>query len=475
MDQSKHAFISGLDGDSADYAIEKGRWVNMRNMRTGSADALLSNTSDVEPIGSTVPLTITLPTGTNIALGSCYDEAGDRILRLNWNSLTSHGIYALYPDGTTYTVLLSADVTGGLGFSKYSPIHSCFVLNGNLYWVDSTNQQPRRLNIDAGIKAYQSGFVTTVAPYSLPVAQSVISWIRRPPGLCLSAVKSVDGSYANNFVRYGSFLFARRYQYRDYEFSTLSAYSKLVPYNDNDDNATNRVDVTFPLGEQFEQDVLQVDLVAIYLDEGVARIVRSWNRTNAADAAAMAAHNAGTPLTYAFFADQTGTVLASTYVDKLFDSVPIFAETTERGRNRTFMADYTIGYDASTVTSSLTATTGIAGGSAAGGIIGPVVSSSAITGVTIGGVAVAYVAGNALPVGTLQLGTFSTPSVGPAEVVVITVAGACDTVRVRYSTDGVSFTNVDQAYTADGDYTFPGIPINANDGTFLTWICALLN
>lgn len=466
MDQSKHAFIAGLDADSADYAIEKGRWVNMRNMRTGSADSLLSNTSDLEAIGSTVPLLIQLPDGTNLPLGSCYDEAGDRVLRLNWNSNGDHGIYALYPDDTTYIVLLSTDVTGGLGLSKYSPIHSCFVLNGNLYWVDSTNQQPRRLNIDAGIRAYQPGFVTTFAPYNLPIAQSVISWIRRPPGLCLSAVKTIDGAYANNFIRYGSFLFARRYQYRDYEFSTLSAYSKLVPYNDNDDNTLNRVDITFPLGEQFEQDILQIDLVAIYLDEGVARIIRSWNRTNAADAAAIAAHNAGTPLTYAFFADQTGTVLTSTYVDKLFDSVPIFSETTERGRNRTFMADYTIGYDAATTT-SLAAITHAPDGTALG-LVATNVNN--ITNIVIDGDQAAFVLGTPFPVGPMQPSEYSTPHVGPGEVIVVSVAGVCTTVRVRYGTDGSSFTNVDQPYTGDGDYTFPGIPIAPNDGTFGTWI-----
>lgn len=471
MDQSKHGFISGLDADSADYAIEKGRWVNMRNMRTGSADSLLSNTSDLEAIGSTVPLLIQLPAGDNIELGSCYDEAGDRVLRLNWNSNRDHGIYALYPDDTSYIVLLSADVTGGLGFSKYSPIHSCFVLNGNLYWVDSTNQQPRRLSIDAGIKAYQPGFVTTFAPYSLPVAQSVISWIRRPPGLCLSAVKSVDSSYTNNFIRYGSFLFARRYQYRDYELSTLSAYSKLVPYNDNDDNATNRADVTFPLAEPFEQDILQIDLVAIYLDEGVARIVRSWNRTNAADAAAIAAHNAGTtPLTYAFFADQTGTVLASTYVDKLFDSVPIFSETTERGRNRTFMGDYTIGYDAATTTSLAAAT--VAPGGTALGLVATNVNT--LVNITIDGDQVIFVLGAPFPVGPLQPSEYSTPHVGGGELFVVTVAGVCTTVRVRYGTDGSSFTNVDQPYVADGDYIFPAIPIAPNDGTFATWIVSTI-
>lgn len=470
MDQSKHAFIAGLDADSADYAIEKGRWVNMRNMRTGSADALLSNTSDLEPIGSTVPLLTQLPIEDNITLGSCYDEAGDRILRFNWNSEAANGIYALYPDGTTYIVLLQFDVIGGLGFSKYSPIHSCFVLNGNLYWVDGTNQQPRRLNIDAGIKAYQPGFVTTVAPYMLPVTQSVISWIRRPPGLCLSAVKSVDSGYANNFVRYGSFLFARRYQYRDYELSTLSAYSKLVPYNDNNDNATNRVDVTFPLGEQFEQDILQIDLVAIYLDEGVARIIRSWNRTNAADAAAIAAHNAGTPLAYAFFADQTGTVLASTYVDKLFDSVPIFAETTERGRNRAFMGNYTLGYDAPTKT-SLAAATSAPGGTALG-LVATNVSN--ITNITINGDQVAFVLGTPFPVGPMQPSEYSTTHVGPGEVFVVSVAGACTSVIVRYGTDGSTFTTVSQPYIGDGDYTFPGIPIAPNDGTFATWIVATI-
>lgn len=441
-------------------------------MRRGTAPSARASSDDWETIGGTQVIVNSLPVGQNICLGGCWNETNNRLVWLNWNSNGNSGGYVYNIDtGVVYTMLLSADVVGGLNFVKRSTIHSCFVINDNFYWVDGTNNEPRRINVDAGIKTYQPGYITTVAPYSTPITASVISWIRRPPGLPLTQTKVTQAGLVNNFIQYGAFEFAARYQYRDYEFSTLSALSTLADYNATGDTF-NRIDVTMSLLEHIEQDVQQVDYVVRDYTSGVYFIIRSWNRNIAADAAAIAAHNAGTTaLAYSFYNNQTSIALDAAYSVKPFDSVPVYSQTAETAKNRTFMGDNTLGYDTPLAVSSLVATTVPSGSGAVGGIIGPIIETGQITGVTIGGVAVTFVSGTTLPVGEGGIGTYFTGAAGPSETVVISVVGPCVHVRVRYGPGDGTFTNVDQVFTTNGNYTFPAIPINF--GTTLTWICTL--
>src|SRR6185312_12555022 len=132
-----------------------------------------------------------LPAGTNKCIGGCADDSKKWVVFKNWNSNGNHGIYCYSKEaGTTYTVLLNADVTGGLNFDKYSRVWSNCKIIGNLdYFTDNLNQ-PRRLNIKAAINAYQPGTFADVTAYSLPVSQNVLYWIRRQPGLPPTAVKS---------------------------------------------------------------------------------------------------------------------------------------------------------------------------------------------------------------------------------------------------------------------------------------------
>lgn len=291
--------------------------------------------------------------GTNIALGWAEDEPNNRFVYLIWNSGGNHGIYCYDASANyIYTVLLDAQLTGGLNFDKYHCIHSAKIENGCVYWTDNYNQ-PRRINIDAGIKMNHIDYTTNVSPYTNPLSQSVISWIRRQPGLPPAQLKVTQTSPAisTNFIDKDSFQFSYRYLYRDYETSTLSAESTLAPFN-GEKETFNRIDVSISLAETIDQDVLQIDLVANFLIGGTYFIIKSWNKNVAADLAAIEAHNAGTTaLTYSFYNDRVGIALDAAYSVKPYDSVPIYAQTIEIAKNRGFMGNYIIGYDTPTSTS----------------------------------------------------------------------------------------------------------------------------
>lgn len=344
----KKYWKDGLNGDDSDLTMPPAAYCNMKNFRFGSTSNTYGATDILESIGSTVlKANANLVVGDvkPIRLGSCADPKSVRIIYFVWNPGGNDAIYCYDVQADiVYAVLKSSQLTGGLNFDKYHCIHSCYVLNGCVYWTDNLNE-PRRLNIDAGIKLNHPAYVTDQAPYTAPLDISIISWIRRQPGIPVTSQKLQDMTTPLNYIKNEAFQFFYRYTYRDYEIGTLSGASLLQDYNlDSDDS--NYIDITFPLAETIQQDVIQIDLVAKYFNGNAYFIINTWRSVVPADAAAIAAHNAGTAaLTYNFYNITLGVALDPSYSVKPYDSVPRYAQTVEAAKNRSFMGNYTIGYD----------------------------------------------------------------------------------------------------------------------------------
>src|ERR1700749_332593 len=179
-------YLGGPQGsgnfDDAFFAVGPNSWINMDNCRSLTTDA--GETGTIESIGSTILLNNPyLPEGINIRIGSPIYYELNRIIIFNWNSNGDHAIfcYDLFAE-TFYKVVLNSQASGGLNFDINSLIHSARIVNGCAYWTDNLNE-PRRIDIDAGIKLNHPSFDTTKLPYTSPLSQAVIAWIRRQPGL----------------------------------------------------------------------------------------------------------------------------------------------------------------------------------------------------------------------------------------------------------------------------------------------------
>jgi hypothetical protein len=336
--------------DDADFVLGTNEVVNMENMRTGSTDSGIVGT--VESIGSTLMLSPAEPSITNISIGSADDTANNRILYFLKDIYGVYDKIACYDieSGNTYNVLLHTQVTDGLNFDKDHPIHSARVINGLLYWCEDSINEPRRVDINAGINLNHPNTYPNTEAYTAPVEASVIRLIRRQPGLPVTATKGSD-SFVNNFIKNEAFRFAYFYDYKNYELSTLSGQSKLINYNTSIDTF-NKITITVPFGEKVTQDARIVNLVAYYLNSNTYFIIKSWDKNIPSELAEIQAHNNGiTALTFAFYNDFTGISIANSVAEKLFDSVPIYSETLENAQNRLFLSNNVSGYDTPTVTS----------------------------------------------------------------------------------------------------------------------------
>jgi len=353
MEMERKYFSDGKGNfDDAPFAVEINDFINKENCRTGSTDAGVTGT--VESIGSTLLLSTPEPSITFIELGAVEDAENDRILYFKknvhgpWDRIECWDI----ANQTTYIVLYSAQVVGGLNFDKYYPIHSARVVDGLLYWTDNLNRQ-RKVNIDAGINLNHPGTFPDTEAYTDPLNEEVISLLKRPPLLPLqiSKVWQTVPALTNNFIKDGAFQFCARYYYKDGETSVLSTYSELANYNISSDNY-NRIDVVFQLEEKIDQDVQRVDLVVRYGETLQFFVANFWDKNNPTDAAEIQAHNDGvTLLSYSFLNDKIGEALDGAYVVKPFESIPIISETLDVARNRLYLANNVIGYDTPVFTS----------------------------------------------------------------------------------------------------------------------------
>jgi hypothetical protein len=335
--------------DDADFVLQPNQWVNLENLRVGSTDNGVVGA--VESVGSNVLLSPIQPSVTYVTIGSVVDEERQRILYFNRGLVGNADSIMCYDvaSGMFYTVLLSSQVIGGLNFDTNAVIHSAKVINGLLYWPNSTTNDPRKIDIDSGIKMNHPSFDTDAVPYVAPIHWSELTIIKRPPSLAPDITKETDSGFANNFIANDSFMFAYQYIYYNNETSVVGTYSNATRLNKVTDTF-NVVRVVMDSLQLIPQTVRVVNLIVRV--GSTAFIIKTWDKDVGSEATDIANQNSGAgQLTYFFYNNVTGPGISSDVILKPFDSVPIYSESLEVAKNRLFLANNTEGYDTPTDTS----------------------------------------------------------------------------------------------------------------------------
>ncbi len=178
-------------------------------------------------------------TGTNICIGSYFDQLNQVIYFFNYNSQGSHGIYKLDVNTETITKVFlcgTDSLNDILNFDPSYPVHSVILVyreedKGNLlYWTDGYNA-PKYINVDT---------VSSLAPFTEDMLTAAKNAPLAPP----TTVYGSDTNITTNNLRKKLFRFSYRWVYANGERSTFSPISQVAlptnGYNPNVSNASSQ-------------------------------------------------------------------------------------------------------------------------------------------------------------------------------------------------------------------------------------------
>jgi hypothetical protein len=362
MVTQKQVRLAGMNSDDNLELLAEGDYLNLMNGRIGFSE--FGKSLRIENIPGTTALVNSKypPYGTNICIGSCIDIEGQRLIWFIYNTSNDHGIYCYdFRDKQIYAVLYDSQIidtyNSGLGFDKNFRIdRNCKVDQGLLYWTDNKNE-PKKINIDSGIKLNQPSYVSKARAYTTLQDSYEITLIRRPPTYAPAIEKKYNSTYANNFISKHSWQFSWQYVYFDGEISVLGEYSPasmlnliyIVSGTVTTENY-NYVQCDLPLAEKIPQTARIIRLIAKNQATGVASVVKTFDKL--INEAPFIAHNAGTSkLTFDYYGDLIGETIDAADTVKPYDSVPLLSKTAETAVNRLFLGNNLSGYDTPTKTS----------------------------------------------------------------------------------------------------------------------------
>lgn len=348
-----------MNTDDADVLVPKNEYIGGLNISINNPTyESRGRAGEVATVYGNYPATNALTmSGSDQTIGACEDSSGGRVIWFNYNASGAHGIYCYVKSiDKTYKVLMSADVSGGLGFTSSAFIHSSGVIGDILYWVQD-GQPPKRINIMSGMKAYVSDTYTSSATaydISSQLNQSVITLIRNPPMYPLTVAKNVDSTVLKDFIKESAFQFAYRFRYVDGETSVISTWSALMNYNYSADTY-NYITITIPTTQKIQQDVQYIEVICKNTITNISSIIKTYNRD--IDSASFTSHNSGTAINFRFYNDVAGAIIDSDTAVKQFDRIPLESKTMCIAKDRLMLGNNIYGYDTPTATSLSTTVT----------------------------------------------------------------------------------------------------------------------
>ena len=272
-----------------------------------------------------------LRTGTNVCIGSYYDELKQRLFYFVYNSNGYDAIYVYAKNTGTISTLLMSKVdslsTEALfNFSPDYPIASVNILyrteeDGDiLHWTDRNNR-PMKLNINEATavnKTYNGNWkkkYLTVAR-SMPLISPICKY------------EDDSTTYINN-LRSKLYQFRYRWVYRDFTKSTWSPWSRLfAPANvdilatEIDPTKNNRISITYDSGDA---EVVKIEIAS---RQSIDTVFSDPFLVKTIDKAAESIPN-NNSIDYKFYNTEAYPYLDVAESNELFDYIPLKANTQE--------------------------------------------------------------------------------------------------------------------------------------------------
>ena len=279
-----------------------------------------------------------LPTGDNKVVGSVADLQDGIVIFFVWNSTQNHSIYR-FTTAVGKAELVYRDSV--LSFQKDTLVQADIIRNLDkdslLYFTDGLSS-PKKLNVS---RAIRGGYSSVLNSGSDAEKLEFITLAKKPPLDPPTFEFITDSSSKENNIYENTYQFAYRYIYLDGEVSAISKYSELavseqqlkdglITDAEKLKNNTIRVSV-----ETSVADVKRIEVLARKGNTGPLFIIDEINNPSL---------SASATLFVDFNNSQLYNFIPSTDSDKLYDAVPLKAQSQTISGSRLFLGNYLEGY-----------------------------------------------------------------------------------------------------------------------------------
>ena len=279
-----------------------------------------------------------LPTGDNKVVGSVADLQDGIVIFFVWNSTQKHSIYR-FTTAVGKAELVYRDSV--LSFQKDTLVQADIIRNLDkdslLYFTDGLSS-PKKLNVS---RAIRGGYSSVLNSGSDAEKLEFITLAKKPPLDPPTFEFITDSSLKENNVFENTYQFAYRYIYLDGEVSAISKYTELavseqqlkdglITDAEKLKNNTIRVSV-----ETSVADVKRIEVLAREGNKGPLFVIDEINNPSLSTSSTLFTD---------FKNNQLYNFIPSTDSDKLYDAVPLKAQSQTISGSRLFLGNYLEGY-----------------------------------------------------------------------------------------------------------------------------------
>jgi hypothetical protein len=279
-----------------------------------------------------------LPAGTKKVIGSVADLKDGIVIFFVWNSNEDHSIYRFSTAAGVAELVYRDSV---LSFQADSFIKGDVIRNLSqdslLYFTDGISS-PKKINVSRAIRGGYSQVLNTGLDSE---KLEFITLAKKPPLDPPTFTFFTDSSVEENNIYENTYQFAYRYVYLDGEVSAISKYSELavsqqqlrdglITDEQKLENNAIRVAVTTSVA-----DVRRIEVLARNGNTGAWFIIDEIGNPSLSSEATLYTD---------FKNDQLYRFISTTDSDKLYDAVPLTAQSQTISGGRLFLGNYAEGY-----------------------------------------------------------------------------------------------------------------------------------
>ena len=347
IDKLLPRYINTDDDERIITSVQMSDAQNLRVSVDDDGDALLiKNAYGNQDISGTIE-NGTMPTGTNVTIGSIGDETKGQLYYFVYNSNANHTIFRYDQNGKKLYIVYQDSV---LQFSLTDHVQASLLTNTNediLIYFNSSDSAPKKINATlseasyTGAGGYPGNFFLSGTDEQKLL---YITTAKQPPLEPPVMLFDNNPNLPINNIFEENFQFAYLYEYIDGEESALSPYTQMSTtasqlkdgfINNEQRNFFNQINITV---NHSVADVRKIKIVA------------RRGGTKAFEVIADIANNVnGTTSTINFSDDQGYIPLPAQQADKVYDNVPQVADSQAIASGRLFYGGYTEGFPNDTI------------------------------------------------------------------------------------------------------------------------------